>query len=114
MPLGDVIASRCRIRTTQGTGEAVVFCMPQGGVAIRSPGPATYTCEIQLPATAALFRRLPLVPALVTRVDLMLPADVRPIVVGELPPRRSSSHHKNLADHGELSVDRWDQQACCR
>lgn len=82
MPLGDVIASRCRIRTTQGTGEAVVFCMPQGGVAIRSPGPATYTCEIQLPATAALFRRLPLVPALVTRVDLMLPADVRPIVVG--------------------------------
>lgn len=81
--LGNLTANAGTIRTNDGTGEASIFCLPDGECAIRTPGPGRYACTIRLPAAEAdALVRLPLVPALVTTVALDLPAAVRPIVTG--------------------------------
>jgi len=83
VPLGRLSAGRCTVRTAEGTGEAAVFCLPDGTVAVRTPGPGSYTCEIRLPRPAGeQMLRLPLAPALVTTVDLRLSDAARPVVAG--------------------------------
>lgn len=83
LPLGAVIAGGGTIQTADGTGEATIFCLPDGRAALRTPGPGRYACTIRLPATAGeMTLRLPLVPALVTTVTIDLPAAVQPLVVG--------------------------------
>lgn len=83
MPLGTISAGAGTIRTADGTGEASIFCLPDGTCAMRTPGPGRYACAIRLPAAAGdAPLRLSLVPALVTTIALDLPAAVRPIVTG--------------------------------
>lgn len=87
VPLGRLTAGRSSVRTADGSGEAAVFCLPDGTVAVRTPGPGTYACPISLPGPAGdSLLRLPLVPALVTTVDLGLPDAARPIVTGPADP----------------------------
>jgi hypothetical protein len=87
VPLGRLTAGRCSIRTADGSGEAVVFCLPDGTAAVRTPGPGTYTCQIRLPRPAGQpILRLPLVPALVTTAEFRLPDAARPIVTGPDAP----------------------------
>ncbi len=84
MPLGAVAAERCLVRTAAGTGEAAVFGLPDGRVAVQVVGPGTYRCGIRLPPLqAGRLNRLPLVSALVTTITLRLPTGVRPVVLGE-------------------------------
>jgi hypothetical protein len=83
LPLGHVTASAGTIQTSEGTGEASIFCLPDGECAMRTPGPGRYACTIRLPAAAGdATVRLPLLPALVTTVAIDLPVAVRPIVTG--------------------------------
>ncbi len=85
MPLGKLSAERCEVRTSAGTGEAAVFGLSDGRVAVRLVGPGSYRCTIRLPPLdAGHVNRLPLVPALVTTITLRLPAGVRPVVLGDL------------------------------
>jgi hypothetical protein len=83
LPLGRVSIGRCSMRTDEGSGDAVAYGMPDGGIAIRTAGPGTYRASIQIPtpATSPLVV-LPLVPALVTTVDLTLPLSVQPFIGG--------------------------------
>jgi hypothetical protein len=83
MPLGAIDAAGGLLRTRGGVGEVVVFGLPDGGLAMRTPGPGTYSCSFvcpPLPAGLATFA-LPLVPALAVEIDLELPEGLRPIVV---------------------------------
>jgi hypothetical protein len=80
--LGQVTASGGTIVTGDGSGEASIFCLTDGTLAVHTPGPGLYSCRIRVPAAVGELVRLPLVAALVTTVDIELPADVRPIVVG--------------------------------
>ncbi|MFM8415098.1 MAG: hypothetical protein ACKOCX_10275 [Planctomycetota bacterium] len=81
--LGRLTAGRCTVRTADGTGEAPVFCLADGSAAVRTTGPGTYSCEIRLPRSGVVpIVRLPLVPALVTTVELRLPDGARPLVTG--------------------------------
>lgn len=83
LPLGAVTAAAGTIRTADGTGEATIFCLPDGETAIRTPGPGRYACTIRVdPGSQDVPRRVPLLPALVTTIMLDLPAAVRPIVTG--------------------------------
>lgn len=83
MPLGAVAAERCLVRSAAGTGEAAVFGLPDGRVAVQIVGPGTYRCGIRLPPLqAGRLTRLPLVSALVTTITLRLPAGERPVVFG--------------------------------
>jgi len=81
VPLGDVAVDRAVIESADGVGEAVVFGMPGGRVAIKTPSAGTYAGDIACQPVAAGEFRLPLVPALVTRLDLRLPASARPVVI---------------------------------
>ncbi len=84
MPLGEVAPGRCSIRTESGTGETVVVRCRTGGVAVRTTGPGTYRCELRIPtvATAGGILEIPLLPALVTSLELTLPSESRPLIVG--------------------------------
>ncbi|MFM7136185.1 MAG: hypothetical protein ACKO1M_03820, partial [Planctomycetota bacterium] len=94
LPLGNVTAAAGTIRTAAGTGEASIFCLPDGESAVRTPGPGRYACTIRLPAAAGdVLVRLPLVPALVTTVVIDLPAAVRPIVTGSAAAAASVEPH---------------------
>jgi hypothetical protein len=83
MPLGEIAASGGRVRTSAGAGEAAIFALPEGGIAMQISGSGTYSCRFTSgpsadhPAGGLL---LPLVPALVTRIDLTLADGVQPIV----------------------------------
>lgn len=81
--LGPVMVGKCTMRTDEGSGDAVVYGLPDGGVAVRTDGPGTYVASITIP-TSGLGPRvvLPLVAALVTTVDLTLPDSVQPFVGG--------------------------------
>jgi hypothetical protein len=81
VPLGDVAVERAVIESADGVGEAVVFGIPGGRVAIKTPSAGTYAGDIVCQPVAAGEFRLPLVPALVTRLDLRLPASARPVVI---------------------------------
>ncbi len=84
-PLGRVAVERCTIRTADGSGEAVVYGLPDGRVAVRTASPGTYSATLHLPASGPSPRfTLPLVPALVTSVELTLPESMRPFVVGSI------------------------------
>ena len=83
IPLGRVSATGGTIVTADGAGDAAIFCLADDGVAVHTPGPGRYTCRIRLSPPDAGVIRLPLVPALVTTIDIDLPAAVRPLVVGE-------------------------------
>ncbi|MGI9176493.1 MAG: hypothetical protein ACR2IT_01395 [Pirellulales bacterium] len=85
MPLGRIDASAGLVRTADGVGEAAVFGLPDGGIAMRIPGPGTYSCHFTFvpPVENATEIHLPLVPALATRIDLTLADGVRPIVSGD-------------------------------
>jgi hypothetical protein len=80
VPLGDVMVERAVIESADGVGEAVVFGIPGGRVAIKTPSAGTYAGDIACQPVAAGEFRLPLVPALVTQIDLRLPASARPVV----------------------------------
>ncbi|MBM4023030.1 MAG: hypothetical protein FJ284_12485, partial [Planctomycetes bacterium] len=81
--LGRVAAGRCTIRTPAGTGDAAVFCMPDGTAAVRTTGPGRYSCDLRVPSTAIdAALHLPLMPALATTVDLELPEGMRPVLAG--------------------------------
>lgn len=82
IPLGKIAASGGTIVTAAGSGEAAIFCLADGTLAVQTPGPGLYTCRIHLPPADGELVGLPLVPALATTIDLDLPVDVRPIVVG--------------------------------
>jgi hypothetical protein len=83
IPLGEVSASDGTIVTAEGSGAASIFCLADGGLALQTSGPGRYSCGIRLPPAAGNVVRLPLVPALVTTVDVDVPAAVRPIAVGD-------------------------------
>lgn len=83
LPLGAVTAAGGTIRTADGTGQATIFCLRDGQIAIRTPGAGRYACTIQVPAASGDAPvRVPLVPSLVTTILLDLPASARPIVMG--------------------------------
>jgi len=83
LSLGPVTVGRCTMRTDEGSGDAVVYGLPDGGVAVRTAGPGTYVASIKIPASRSSQQVvLPLVPALVTTVDLTLPDSVEPFVGG--------------------------------
>lgn len=78
--LGPVDAHAGVMTTADGVGDAVVFGMPSGDVAMRTPEPGRYECDFSItpttPTAAAI--GLPLVPALATTVQLDLPAGMVP------------------------------------
>lgn len=78
--LGALWVERAVLRSDDGVGEAVVFGIPGGRVAVKTPSPGTYACDIASPPLAAGEFRLPLVAALVTRIDLRLPESAWPVV----------------------------------
>lgn len=82
LPLGDIDALHGSVRTAGRVGELVVFGLPDGTVAVRTPGVGSYSCEFTcpLPAPGTREYRLPLVPALKTSLTLRLPPGVRPLV----------------------------------
>ncbi|NBW86527.1 MAG: hypothetical protein EBR23_06785, partial [Planctomycetia bacterium] len=82
LPLGAIDVRSGTVRSGDGVGEAVLFGLPDGGIAMRTPGPGTYGCDFSCPAAAGAERRLPLLPSLATSVVLRLPAESRPVVVG--------------------------------
>jgi hypothetical protein len=116
--LGRVVAERCSVRTADGTGEAAVYCLPDGSVAIRTTGAATYACDLRLPGfPVERLLRLPLVPALVTTVELRLPRSLRPIVIGTTAavvepvadePNAWRIIHGPVGPGRELAVALWD------
>lgn len=117
LPLGAVAADRCTFRTAAGTGEAAVFGLTDGRVAVHSAGPGSYACEIRLPdLVAGRLVRIPLVPALVTTIRLGLPAGVRPIVLGPAaisaivePPQTATDRWRIVVAAGtELPLTLWD------
>ena len=85
MPLGRIDAWDGMLRTADGVGETVVFGLPDGRVALRTPGPGTYTCQFACDPKLAGSTDyvLPLVPALATSIGLRLPAGLRPLVLGD-------------------------------
>jgi hypothetical protein len=83
IPLGGVSASDGTIVTAEGSGAANIFCLADGGMAVQTSGPGRYACGIRLPPAAGDVVRLPLVPALVTTIDVDVPVAVRPIAVGD-------------------------------
>lgn len=89
MPLGRIDAAVGLVRTAGGLGEAALFGLPDGGIAMRITGPGTYRCRFTFPPRdeAAADFQLPLVPALATRIELTLPDGVRPHVTtgGSMP-----------------------------
>lgn len=78
--LGALWVERAMLRSGDGLGEAVVFGIPGGRVAVKTPSAGTYACEIATPPLSTGEFRLPLVAALVTRIDLRLPESARPVV----------------------------------
>jgi hypothetical protein len=87
LPLGRASVGRCTLRTPEGSGEAVVYGVPDGRVAVRTTGPGEYSASIRIPASRQGSRYLmPLMPALTTTVDLTLPGTLRPFVVGPQAP----------------------------
>ena len=82
MPLGAIDVRGGTVRLGAGVGEAVLFGLPDGGIAVRTPGPGTYTCDFSCPSTAGVSPRLPLLPSVVTTAVLRVPASARPVVVG--------------------------------
>lgn len=83
LALGAVRSAGGSVRTARGAGAAVVFGMPGGGVALATPEPGTYTCDVACPAAmpGAPRIRLPLVGCLATTVMMEhLPASSRPLV----------------------------------
>ena len=80
VPLGELWVERAVLRSDEGVGEAVVFGIPGGRVAVKTPSAGTYACDIACEPLAAGEYRVPLVAALVTRIDLRLPESVRPVV----------------------------------
>ena len=80
VPLGALWVERAVLRSDDGVGEAVVFGIPGGRVAVKTPSAGTYACDIACqPLTAGEFH-VPLVAALMTRLDLRLPETTRPVV----------------------------------
>jgi hypothetical protein len=116
--LGRVVAEGCSVRTADGTGEAAVYCLPDGSVAIRTTGAATYACDLRLPGfPVERLLRLPLVPALVTTVELRLPRSLRPIVIGTtaavVEPAADEADawrivHGPVGPGRELAIALWD------
>jgi hypothetical protein len=82
LPIGGAGGGRCTLETAEGTGEAVLFGLPDGRVAVRTAGAGTYTTAVRLPATAEQRVTLPLVPALSATVEVALPEGMQPFVVG--------------------------------
>ena len=80
VPLGGLWVERAVLRSDEGVGEAVVFGIPGGRVAVKTPSAGTYACDIACEPLAAGEYRVPLVAALMTRIDLQLPESVRPVV----------------------------------
>lgn len=81
--LGAVRATGGSVRTARGVGAAVAFGMPDGGVALATPEPGTYACDIACPAPAAHdgIHRLPLVGGLTTVIVVeQVPAQSRLLV----------------------------------
>jgi mRNA-degrading endonuclease toxin of MazEF toxin-antitoxin module len=101
VPLGAVATSLCSFRTAAGTGEAAVFGLSDGRVAVHAVGPGSYACEIRVPGgSAGRLMRIPLVPALVTTLRLELPTGLRPIVLG---PAANSV----IVEPPQTATDRW-------
>jgi mRNA-degrading endonuclease toxin of MazEF toxin-antitoxin module len=101
VPLGAVATSLCSFRTAAGTGEAAVFGLSDGRVAVHAVGPGSYACEIRVPGgSAGRLVRIPLVPALVTTLRLELPTGLRPIVLG---PAANSA----IVEPPQTATDRW-------
>ena len=67
-----------------GAGAGLVFGGDAGSLFLATPTAGTFTFEFVCPPDggAGPRYRLPLVPALETRIDLQLPADVRPVLCG--------------------------------
>jgi hypothetical protein len=83
LPLGRASVGRCTIRTPEGSGEAVVYGVADGRVAVRTAGPGEYSVSIRIQSSGRGARFLmPLVPALTTTVDITLPGTLRPFVAG--------------------------------
>ncbi|MCE9632409.1 MAG: hypothetical protein K8S94_17085 [Planctomycetia bacterium] len=82
MPLGPIEASAGTLNSSAGIGDVVVFGLPDGGVAMRTPGPGSYSCRFACPPVvgAAVAYRLPIVPSLTASISLTLPAGLRPLV----------------------------------
>jgi len=84
MPLGSLDVRRGTVRTAAGTGEALIFAHPDGGMALATPEAGTYSCEFRFrPASQTASPRtffLPLLPALGSTITLDLPAGSRPVV----------------------------------
>ena len=87
MPLGELAVRTAAVRTAAGTGEALVFGRPGGGMAIATPEAGEYSCEFSCGSAGGTaeepFFSLPLVPALFSSITLRVPAGLRPLVSGE-------------------------------
>jgi hypothetical protein len=87
MPLGELAVRRGSVRTAAGTGEAVVFGRPGGGVAVATPEPGEYTCLFECGSSGQTAEGpafvLPLVPALFSSVVMRVPAGLRPVLSGD-------------------------------
>ena len=88
MPLGAIDASPGTLTSSAGIGDVVVFGLPDGGVAMRTPGPGNYSCRFVCPPVVAGGGdyRLPMVPSLATSISLTLPPGLRPLVVAVPAP----------------------------
>lgn len=83
VPLGDIEASGGLARTDAGVGEAAIFGLPDGGIAMRISGAGTYSCRFTSGSPAEHAEKtlhLPIVPALIARIDLALAEGMQPIV----------------------------------
>ena len=83
MPLGPIDASAGTLNSSTGVGDVVVFGLPDGSVALRTPAPGRYSCRFVCPPVVAgtVDYRLPIVPSLAASISLTLPTGLRPLVI---------------------------------
>lgn len=77
--LGAVHAERAMLRAARGVGEAVLYGVDGGRVAIRTPVAGAYACGLAVAPLADATFSLPLVAAVTTRIELQVPESMRPV-----------------------------------
>ncbi|MEY3205341.1 MAG: hypothetical protein RLZZ21_1672 [Planctomycetota bacterium] len=98
LPLGPLVARRGTFTGASGSRDALIFGMPTAGSFMQTLESGTYGCEFVCPPVAAgeTTFRLPLAASLTTTIELQLPEQAVPVVVGGaarhaviIPPRGS-------------------------
>ena len=88
LPLGTLDVRSASMQTAAGLGEAVVYGLPDGTLAMVATEAGTYRCDFRCPAESgsddAPHFSLPLVPALSSSITLRLPRGLQPMVSGDV------------------------------